>query len=251
MFRNRPPVSSFIQGRAVNDPHPQEHTMNRRTASTFAATAAAVFAGFAIPAGGAADTADDGFQPLFNGKDLTGWTNAGGKAPGAGWVVEDGALVRKAGGGDIWTKDRFGDFVLDLEFKTAGNSGVFIRTDKTTDNVQTGIEVQVDNPAKTPGKHSVGAIYDLVAPVKINAKKGDWNRMVVTARGNLLTVVINGEPIAEMDLDKWTEAGKNPDGTKNKFKTALKDFKRDGHIGFQDHGAAVSYRNVRIKALGK
>ena len=45
--------------------------------------------------------------------------------------------------------------------------------------------------------------------------------------------------------------GKNPDpdGSKNKFRTALKDFKREGHIGFQDHGANVWFRNVRIKQL--
>jgi hypothetical protein len=43
----------------------------------------------------------------------------------------------------------------------------------------------------------------------------------------------------------------NPDGSRNKFRTALKDFKREGYIGFQDHGAAVAYRNVKIKVLGR
>ena len=60
---------------------------------------------------------------------------------------------------------------------------------------------------------------------------------------------INGEKITEMDLDQWTQPGQNPDGSKNKFRTALKDFKREGHIGFQDHGANVWYRNIRIKPL--
>ncbi|MCI0703456.1 MAG: DUF1080 domain-containing protein [Planctomycetia bacterium] len=188
-------------------------------------------------------------KPLFNGTDFTGWQTADGKAVAKGWVVKDGAMVREAAGGDIWTKYRFGDFVLELEFKTSGNSGVFIRTDNIKNNVQTGIEIQVDVPATKPGKHSVGALYDLVAPTKDNTKKGEWNKMVVTAKGNMITVEINGEKVNEMDLDKWTEGGKNPDGSKNKFKTALKDFKREGHIGFQDHGAAVSYRNVRITLI--
>ena len=55
--------------------------------------------------------------------------------------------------------------------------------------------------------------------------------------------------IINMDLDLWTTGNKNPDGTKNKFKTALKDFAREGYIGFQDHGHPVWYSNVRIKEL--
>jgi hypothetical protein len=189
-------------------------------------------------------------KPLFNGTDLTGWQTADGKPVAKGWVVKDGALVRESAGGDIWTKDQFGDFVLTLEFKTKGNSGVFIRTSDPKDNVQTGIEVQVDVPQGKPGKHSVGAIYDLVAPVKENAKKDDWNKLAIAAAGNKITVEMNGEKVSEIDLDKWTEGGKNPDGSKNKFKTALKDFKRTGHIGLQDHGAEVMYRNIRIAPAG-
>ena len=197
-------------------------------------------------------TAEDKKQegkPLFNGTDFTGWQTAAGQPVTKGWVAKDGAMVRESAVGDIWTKDRFGDFVLELEFKASGNSGVFIRTDNPKDNVQTGIEIQVDTPAAKPDKHSVGALYDLVAPTKDNTKKDDWNKMVVTARGSKIVVDINGEKVNEMDLDKWTEGGKNPDGSKNKFKTALKDFKREGHIGLQDHGAAVSYRNLRITTI--
>lgn len=197
----------------------------------------------------AAPAAAQDAKPLFNGTDFTGWQKADGKPVTSGWVVKDGAMVRNSAGGDVWTKDRYGDFVLELEFKTAGNSGVFIRTDSPKDNVQTGIEVQVDVPRGKPGKHSVGAIYDLIAPTKENARKDDWNGLKITALGSKLTVEMNGERVAEMDLDRWTEGNKNPDGSKNKFKTALKDFKREGHIGLQDHGAAVMYRNITIREL--
>ena len=183
---------------------------------------------------------------LFNGKDLTGWTDAAGGAPK--WTVADGAMSGRKGSGDIWTKGRYANFILEVEFKTTGNSGVFFRTDNPKDNVQTGIEIQVDNPGG-PDKHSVGAIYDLVAPVKNAGKKDEWNKYVITANGPNIVVQLNGERINEMNLDKWTEAGKNPDGSKNKYQKALKDWKREGHIGFQDHGNQVSYRNVRIAVL--
>jgi len=186
------------------------------------------------------------WRELFDGKSLNGWQAASGKPP-TGWIVEDGAIAVKKGGGYLWTKDRYGDFVLDLEVKTTGNSGIFIRTDKLNDPVQTGIEIQVDNPSAKPGKHAFGAIYDLVAPTKNPAKKGEWTRLVISAQDNLIKVAMNGEAINEMDLNLWKDAGKNPDGTKNKFKTALKDFKRDGYIGFQDHGGAVFFRNIKIK----
>jgi hypothetical protein len=193
--------------------------------------------------------AEKGWVTLFDGKNLEGWTDVAGQKPSAGWVIEDGALVRKTKAGDIWTKKRYGDFVLELEFKTTGNSGVFIRTGNPKDNVQTGIEIQVDKPGN-PGKHSVGAVYDLQAPTK-NAGNDGWNKMVITARGSVLKVQLNGEQIIDMNLDRWSEAGLNPDGTKNKFKTALKNFKREGHIGFQDHNFEVAYRNVRIRPLAR
>ncbi len=187
----------------------------------------------------------DKAKPLFNGKDSSGWQDREGNA--SKWVVVDGNLQGKRKSGDIWSKERFGDFILSLEFKTGGNSGVFFRTDNPKNPVQTGIEIQVNKPGG-PNKHSVGAIYDLVAPKKNNATDG-WNKMEITAKGNMISVKLNGEIISEMDLDKWSTPGKNPDGSKNKFKTALKDFKREGHIGFQDHGASVAYRNISIKKL--
>ncbi|MHC5119846.1 MAG: family 16 glycoside hydrolase, partial [Planctomycetota bacterium] len=59
----------------------------------------------------------------------------------------------------------------------------------------------------------------------------------------------NNEPVLNIDLDDWTEAQKNPDGTKNKFNVAYKDLPRKGYIGLQDHGFKVWYRNIRIKEL--
>jgi len=175
--------------------------------------------------------------------------------PGS-WAMEDGVLICK-GGGDIWTKEKFGDFVLDLEFKTdsESNSGVFFRTGDIADFVQTGIEVQILDYAgsdEAKSKGACGAIYDCQGPSKEMVKKtGEWNHYTITCKANKIYVVFNGEQIIEMDLDLWTEAHKNPDGTKNKFKTAFKDMPRVGHIGLQDHDDPVWFRNIKIKPLDK
>lgn len=186
---------------------------------------------------------------LLKDNALEAWTRGDGQPPKAGWTVKDGQLscVPKKGG-YIWTREDFGDFVLDLEFKTAGNSGVFVRTGTPGNPVQTGIEIQVDHPSE-PGTHSVGAFYDLQAPSKCTAVRDAWNRMRITARGAEMVVEINGEEINRIDLDRWTTPGKNPDGSKNKYRQAARDFPRSGRIGFQDHGAPVIYRKVQVKRL--
>lgn len=193
-------------------------------------------------------TDEDGWRNLFNAKDLTGWQCK----PGS-WVVVDGVLERR-GGGDIWSVERFADFVLDLEFNVGPgtNSGVFFRTDNIADCVQTGIEMQVldSHGVENLNKHHSGAIYDCLTPSKNTMKPaGEWNHAILKAIDNKIEIELNGEPIIDMDLNEWTEPNKNPDGSGNKFRTAYKDMVRDGHIGFQDHGNPVSYRNIKIRRL--
>ncbi|NLF67839.1 MAG: DUF1080 domain-containing protein [Candidatus Anammoximicrobium sp.] len=212
----------------------------------FTTTAAVLFAIGLLAA--SAQAADQGWIRLFDGQDLSAWDNGSGGAPGAGWVVQDGTLIRQKPAGYIWSKQSFGDFVLELEFKTEGNSGVFFRTGNPRDCVQTGLEMQVDKPAAKPNKHTVGALYDALAPTK-NAALNDWNKVVITCRGSRVTIEMNREQIVVADLDQWNQAGKNPDGTPNKYRTALKDFPREGKIGLQEHGAVVAYRNIRVKPL--
>ena len=193
----------------------------------------------------------DGWQHLFNGRDLTGWI-----APSNAWAVSDGILGRVGKGGDIWSEQTYSDFILNVEFMISpdGNSGIFFRTGNIHDCVQTGIELQVLDSygRESLGKHDCGAIYDCLEP-STNAMRspGKWNHVKLTCVRNRIKVVMNGEPIIDMDLDNWTEPHKNPDGTDNKFRTAYKDMPRAGRIGFQNHGDAVWYRNVRIKPLGR
>jgi len=191
----------------------------------------------------------DGWTLLFDGKTPEGWVNL--KSAN----IEEGTINPfKSGNYVTFTKERYGNFVLACDFKISKgcNSGIFIRTDNPKDPVQTGIEIQVYDTAgkEKPGRNDGGAIYDLVAPSK-NAMKpaGEWNHIEITCDKNKIKVVLNGEAIADMDLDQWTEAGKNPDGSKNKFTKALKDFAREGQLGFQDHGQPCWYKNIKLKKL--
>jgi hypothetical protein len=197
------------------------------------------------------------FVPLFNGKNLDGWLTG----PNNAWVVEDGTLTlrREMDGKEhnldyLWTREQYGNFILELEYKmTKGtNSGIFIRTSDLKNPVYTGIEIQVSNSYGRSGlsnKGTAGAIYDCLAPTKNMAKPaGEWNICRITCQDNLINVVLNGENIIDMDVDRWKIAGQNPDEGSNKFKDkAIKDFPRIGYIGLQDHGREVWYRNIRVK----
>lgn len=169
-----------------------------------------------------------------------------------GWELKDGVLgTSEKPGGYIWSKEAYGDFELTIDYKTSKkcNSGLFFRTNPKN-AVQGGFEIQIASADIYSGKHVVGSLYDAKEPSESAGKAdGEWNTMVLTVKGPKVTVVLNGKKIQDLNLDDWDTPNKNPDGSKNKFKTALKDLPRTGHIGFQYHGHPVWYRNVKLKAL--
>jgi hypothetical protein len=193
----------------------------------------------------------EGWQLLFNGQDVSGWKCNNGKEP-ADTVVEDGTLVPFKSGGYVLIYDKpFGDFILkcDVKMPAQCNSGVFFRIGTPSDPVQTGFEMQVLN---SPGisRNGWGSIYDLVAPEKNNIKPtGEWNSITITCKGPHITIATNGEEVAKINCDEWTEPATRLDGSKHKFRAAIKDFPREGYLGFQDHGAKVWYKNVKILEL--
>ncbi len=192
----------------------------------------------------------EGWVSLFDGETLNGWGITGNPE---GWSVEEGCIFCKAEkGGYLYTEDRFQDFELSLAFKhdPKANSGVFFRWTDLNDPVQTGIEIQIlDTCGREPATvKCCGAVYDLQAPVRNTCKPaGEWNEMVLTARGNRIQVMLNAEEIVDMDLNRWTTPGMNPDGTPNKFNRAYREMVEEGHLGLQDHGGKIRFRNLKVR----
>ena len=71
--------------------------------------------------------------------------------------------------------------------------------------------------------------------------------MKLTVNGASVKVVLNGIQVIDADLDQWTTARKNPDGSRNKFRTSRKELPRTGSVGLQYHGHPVWFRNIVLK----
>ena len=168
------------------------------------------------------------------------------------WGLQKGILsISDTPGGIIWSKRKFGDFTISLEYKTStkANSGLFFRTDPQN-AVQGGFEIQIASPGLYSGKHIVGSLYDAKEPMVAAGKPdGEWNIMELTCKGSLIKAKVNGQKVIDVDIDHWKEPNKNPDGSKNKFKTALKDLPHAGHIGLQYHGQPIWFRDIKIRVL--
>ena len=198
--------------------------------------------------------ADEGFTPLFNGKDLTGWQYGKGKQAkaGQGYQVDaaNGILFCTAtDGGNLYTMKEYGDFVLRFEFKLTenANNGLGIRAPLEGDAAYVGMELQIlddygDKYRTLRPSQYHGSIYD-VAAAKRGAlnKAGEWNEQEVTARGRKISVKLNGQIIVDENLDNIKDKDvlhKHPGLKREK-----------GYIGFLGHGTRVEFRNIRIKEL--
>jgi hypothetical protein len=203
-----------------------------------------------------------GFVSLFDGRTLQGWHGYRKQGqPIQGWEVIDGAIVRTGAGGDLVSDRSYGDFELRIDWKISpgGNSGIFYRGDESTGGeseaeiYHTAIEYQVlDNDRHPDGKNGrdrwASALYGLYAPDKIATRPvGEWNQTRIVVRGNHVEHWLNGEKVVDCEIG-------SPDW---KARVAASKFKewpsfatlRSGVIGLQEHGDAVSYRNIRIRVL--
>ena len=196
-----------------------------------------------------------GWQLLFDGQSLAQWRSYGEQQVNSGWGVENGCLTRLGRGGDLISREQFGDFELKLEWRISdsGNSGIFIRGDESGRNIHhTGYEMQVlDNAghrdASDPS-HRAGAYYDMIVPDHDTSKPvGYWNRVHIIARGPHVEFWLNERLTArfEQGSPEWQALYQQSKFTdRPAYGSLLK-----GHIGFQDHWDKVWFRNIRLLPL--
>ncbi|HAT20695.1 MAG TPA: DUF1080 domain-containing protein [Verrucomicrobiales bacterium] len=196
----------------------------------------------------------EGWKLLFDGKSATGWNSWKTKKPlklGA-WVVEDGALTLKnKNAGDIYTTEAYENFELSLEWKTKGNSGILIRVNPEAGGpiYKVAPEVQIER-SKGKASTDAGGLYALY-PIAVEGEKkinpDGWNTVRIRLVEGKGTHWFNGQKVAEYEIgsEDW-----NKKVAASKF-AKWKGFAetRKGYLGLQDHGAQVSFRNVKIKVI--
>ena len=158
---------------------------------------------------------DDGYRPIFNGRDLSGWTGATHL-----FYVEDGELVFREGEknyGNLFSEKELADFSARFQFKLVpnGNNGFAIRAGRECrgggapvggnrvlgDAAYNGMEIQIlDDTGSLKQKNKAwqycGSIYGVVAAQKGHLRPvGEWNDYEITAVGENVTDVLNGVTI--------------------------------------------------------
>lgn len=207
---------------------------------------------------------------LFDGESLTGWKRFNADEIGPLWSVEDGAIKCDGQGhgegspefgGSLVTLETFGNFELELEWRISegGNSGILyhvLEGPEFSHAYVTGPEFQVrdDGPGATTEAEKnkmAGSSYDMfAAPAtkKLNPV-GEWNSAKIVYIDGKVEHWLNGEKVVEFD-----ESSEDYKANFSNSKWSSGDYPhwnayKEGSIALQDHGAAVWYRNIRIKRL--
>jgi hypothetical protein len=220
----------------------------------------------------------EGWKLLWDGKTTGGWHSPKSDTfPTKSWRIQDGELsvvssgnAEAQAGGDIITRDRYSNFELVADFKitTGCNSGIkiFVQPnispiDKVTGKPTAvgsaiGLEYQILDDAHHPdaklgrnGDRTLGSLYDLIPAPK--DKKvlpvGEWNRARIVSQGRHVEFWLNGKMTVEFNRGS---AAFRTAVAESKFKD-IPNFGEwpDGHILLQEHGSAVSFRNLKIREL--
>ena len=216
------------------------------------------------------DEKKDGWKLLWDGKTTDGWRGAKlEEFPEKGWKIEDGILSvlssggeESAAGGDIVTKELYGDFELKVDFKlTPGaNSGIKYYVDTEINKGEgssIGLEYQIldDNlhPDAKKGNHegsrTVSSLYDLIqADVNKPIKPiGEWNTAYIISKDNHVEHWLNGTKVLE--YERKSDAYRKLVSESKYAKWPNFGELDQGQILLQDHGDLVSFKNVKIRAI--
>jgi len=202
-----------------------------------------------------------GWQLLFDGETTAGWRGYNADSfPARGWDVRDGSLVVVAdgGGGDIVTEDEFTDFELSLEFMVTpgANSGIFFgaidQPDKPMWNSAPEYQILDDSAYLADdadmATHLTAHNYDLHTSSETAMKPaGEWNVARIVVHQPHVEHWLNGVRMVEYELGspEWESLV-----AASKF-GAYPEYGRatSGHIGLQDHGYEVRFRNIKLRPL--
>jgi hypothetical protein len=200
------------------------------------------------------DTSTEGWVNLFN-NDLS---NA--VYPKDIWTVNDGVITASKDEA-LWSEKEYDNFILDLEFKNADgtNSGVIVHASDIKEWIPHSVEIQIADDyseewSKVVPSWQCAAIFGHQAAAKRTVKKaGEWNHYTITCMGKKIWVVLNGELVNECDMNLFTSAKTNPDGSEipSWLSNPMATLPLHGHIGFQGKhaGAPIYFRNIKIKEL--
>jgi len=186
----------------------------------------------------------EGFVPLFNGQDLTGWAVMGASV----WQVQDG-VIHCTGQGSGWLRSEkeYGDLILRIEYRIypKGNSGIFVHAPMQGRASAIGMECQVlDDFGRQPNVGTAGAFYGVQAPAKnVSKPAGEWNQVEITWIGDHITTVMNGEKLYDVDLMDEALNASLPEGRKASARL------RRGYLGLQKHTGPVDFRNIYLRDL--
>ncbi|REL38288.1 DUF1080 domain-containing protein [Rhodohalobacter sp. SW132] len=209
---------------------------------------------------------EEGWKLLFDGENADLWRGYNmDRFPQQGWQIENGLLQfqpstveNQSQGLDIITRETYTDFEFKLEWmvEEGGNSGIFYHVlEQEREIYWSGPEMQILDNENHPdaaqgvdGNRKAGSLYDLIPANPQNTNPfGEWNSIKIVSDGPVVEHWQNGEKVLE--YERWTEDWFNM-LHESKFQ-CYPEFGaiRNGHIGLQDHGDIVKFRNIKIREL--